>query len=174
MADLIDHLKKLASSGNDSQEVLKIAEELLSGGIMLETELADPDGTIESVKKETERMHREVQSGMRRFPGSAAGGFHRSDLDPRAMATLATLAYARKGGIYELQELIDLLKKGDIPHEWFIREAVRLRTLFIILPMLILEMETSGLHPADFAEKVTAVAKRIGSVHIPKIIVQNN
>ena len=103
MADLIDHLKKLAASGNDSQEVLKIAEELLSGGIMLETELADPDGTIESVKTETERMHREVQSGMRRFPGSAAGGFHRSDLDPRAMATLATLAYARKGCIYELQ-----------------------------------------------------------------------
>ena len=90
------------------------------------------------------------------------------------MATLATLAYAKKGGIYELQELIDLLKKGDIPREWFIREAVRLRTLFIILPMLILEMETSGLHPADFAEKVTETAKRLGSVHIPKIIDQNN
>jgi hypothetical protein len=85
------------------------------------------------------------------------------------MATLATLAYAKKGGIYELEELTNMLEQGNIPHEWFVREAVRLRTLFIILPMLILEMETSGLHPSDFAEKVTEVARRLGRIKIPKL-----
>ena len=36
MADLIDHLKKLAASGNDSQEVLKIAEESVREGLSVE------------------------------------------------------------------------------------------------------------------------------------------
>jgi hypothetical protein len=169
MSDLIAHLKKLAVSGSEAIEVLEAAEQLLSGGTKLETELANPDETIKLVQKDADRIRKEAQSGMRRFPASSAGGFHRSDLDPRAMATLATLAYAKKGGIYELEELTNMLEQGNIPHEWFVREAVRLRTLFIILPMLILEMETSGLHPSDFAEKVTEAARRLGRIKIPKL-----
>ena len=169
MGALIDHLKSLAADGATIEDVTAAAEAELAGGSLLTSELEDPEGAIAGAVVEAEALHREVQGAIQRFPASQSAGFHRTDLDPRAMAVIATMAYARRGGVYLPKDLEEMVAEGRVSEEWHARESVRIRVLLTILPMFIAAIERGDLVPATFAVGITEVAQRLGRVRIPQV-----
>ncbi len=169
MGALIDHLKALAAEGSSIEDVTAAAEAELAGGALLTSELEDPQGAIAGAAVEAEALHREVQGAIQRFPASQSAGFHRTDLDPRAMAVIATMAYARRGGVYLPKDLEEMVAEGRVSEEWHARESVRIRVLLTILPMFIASIERGELVPATFAVGITEVAQRLGRVRIPQV-----
>ena len=169
MGALIDHLKSLAAKGSSIEDVTAAAEAELAGGALLTSELEDPEGAITGAAVEAEALHREVQGAIQRFPASQSAGFHRTDLDPRAMAVIATMAYARRGGVYLPKDLEEMVAEGRVSEEWHARESVRIRVLLTILPMFIAAIERGELTPATFAVGITEVAQRLGRVRIPQV-----
>lgn len=169
MGALIDHLKSLAADGATIEDVTAAAEVELAGGALLASELEDPEGAIAGAAMEAEALHREVQGAIQRFPASQSAGFHRTDLDPRAMAVIATMAYARRGGVYLPKDLEEMVAEGRVSEEWHARESVRIRVLLTILPMFIAAIERGELVPATFAVGITEVAQRLGRVRIPQV-----
>jgi len=168
MGALIDHLKTLAEDGASIEDVTAAAEAELAGGDLLAAELEDPAGAIAGAATEAEAFNLEVQGALKRFPASQSAGFHRTDLDPRAMAVIATMAYARRGGVYLPKDLEEMVAEGRVSEEWHARESVRIRVLLAILPMFITAIERSELIPATFATGITEVAQRLGRVRIPQ------
>ncbi len=168
MGALIDHLKGLAAGGASIEDVTAAAEAELAGGALLRAELEDPEGAISGASAEAEALNREVQGALQRFPASQSAGFHRTDLDPRAMAVIATMAYARRGGVYLPKDLEEMVAEGRVSEEWHARESVRIRVLLTILPMFIAAIERGELIPATFATGITDVAQRLGRVRIPQ------
>ncbi len=169
MGALIDHLKSLAAEGATIEDVTAAAEAELAGGALLTSELEDPEGAIAGAAVEAEALHREVQGAIQRFPASQSAGFHRTDLDPRAMAVVATMAYARRGGVYLPKDLEEMVAEGRVSEEWHARESVRIRVLLTILPMFVAAIERGELIPATFAVGITEVAQRLGRVRIPQV-----
>lgn len=169
MGALIDHLKSLAAKGSSIEDVTAAAEAELAGGALLTSELEDPEGAIAGAAVEAEALHREVQGAIQRFPASQSAGFHRTDLDPRAMAVIATMAYARRGGVYLPKDLEEMVAEGRVSEEWHARESVRIRVLLTILPMFVAAIERGELVPATFAVGITEVAQRLGRVRIPQV-----
>ena len=101
MGALIDHLKSLAGDGASIEDVIAVAEVELAGGPRLAwRSWRIPAEAIAGAAVEAEELNLEVQGALQRFPASQSAGFHRTDLDPRAMAVIATMAYARRGGVY--------------------------------------------------------------------------
>ena len=168
MGALIDHLKSLAAGGASIEAATAFAEKELAGGELLRAELEEPEAAIAGATAETEALNQEIRGALRRFPASQSAGFHRTDLDPRAMAVLATLAYARRGGVYFPNDLKEMAAEGRVAQEWHARESVRIRVLLRILPMFIAAIERRELIPADFATGITALAERLGRVRIPQ------
>ena len=82
---------------------------------------------------------------------------------------LATLAYARRGGVYMPTDLAEMAERGEIPEEWHAREALRIRVLLVILPMFIAQLERGETIPPQFATAITELAKRLGKVRIPQV-----
>ena len=169
MGALIDHLKSLAASGGSIEDVVAVAEAELAGGALLTSELEDPSGAIAGAEEEAEALNLEVQGALQRFPASQSAGFHRTDLDPRAMAVIATMAYARRGGVYLPRDLEEMVAEGRVSEEWHARESVRIRVLLTILPMFIASIERGELIPATFATGITEIAERLGRVRIPQV-----
>ena len=169
MGALIDYLKSLAAEGATIEDVTAAAEAELAGGALLTSELEDPEGAIAGAAVEAEALHREVQGAIQRFPASQSAGFHRTDLDPRAMAVVATMAYARRGGVYLPKDLEEMVAEGRVSEEWHARESVRIRVLLTILPMFVAAIERGELIPATFAVGITEVAQRLGRVRIPQV-----
>ncbi len=169
MGALIDHLKALAADGASIEDVTAAAEAELAGGALLTSELEDPEGAIAGAAVEAEALHQEVQGAIQRFPASQSAGFHRTDLDPRAMAVIATMAYARRGGVYLPKDLEEMVAEGRVSEEWHARESVRIRVLLTILPMFVSAIERGELVPATFAVGITEVAQRLGRVRIPQV-----
>jgi hypothetical protein len=169
MGALIDHLKSLAANGGSIEDVVAVAEAELAGGALLATELEDPEAAITGAEAEAEALNQEVQGALQRFPASQSAGFHRTDLDPRAMAVIATMAYARRGGVYLPRDLEEMVAEGRVSEEWHARESVRIRVLLAILPMFIASIERGELIPATFAMGITEVAQRLGRVRIPQV-----
>lgn len=169
MGALIDHLKTLAGDGASIEDVITVAEAELAGGALLASELEDPAGAIAGAAEEAEELNLEVQGALQRFPASQSAGFHRTDLDPRAMAVIATMAYARRGGVYLPKDLEEMVAEGRVSEEWHARESVRIRVLLTILPMFIASIERGELIPATFATGITEVAERLGRVRIPQV-----
>ena len=169
MGALIDHLKSLAADGASIEDVTAAAETELAGGALLTSELEDPEGAIAGAAVEAEALHQEVQGAIQRFPASQSAGFHRTDLDPRAMAVIATMAYARRGGVYLPKDLEEMVAEGRVSEEWHARESVRIRVLLTILPMFVAAIERGELVPATFAVGITEVAQRLGRVRIPQV-----
>ncbi len=169
MGTLIDHLHSLAAGGASIEDVTAAAERELAGGALLAAELDDPAGAIAGAIAEADALNREVQDALKRFPASQSAGFHRTDLDPRAMAVIATMAYARRGGVYLPNDLEEMAAEGRVPEEWRARESVRIRVLLTILPMFIAAIERGELIPATFATGITEVAQRLGRVRIPQV-----
>ena len=169
MGALIDHLKSLAAEGASIEDVTAVAEAELAGGALLAAELEDPEGAIAGAAVEAEALHQNVQGAIQRFPASQSAGFHRTDLDPRAMAVVATMAYARRGGVYLPKDLEEMVAEGRVSEEWHARESVRIRVLLTILPMFIAAIERGDLIPATFAVGITEVAQRLGRVRIPQV-----
>ena len=169
MGALIDHLQSLAASGASIEDVTVAAEAELAGGALLTSELEDPEGAIAGAAVEAEALHQNVQGAIQRFPASQSAGFHRTDLDPRAMAVVATMAYARRGGVYLPKDLEEMVAEGRVSEEWHARESVRIRVLLTILPMFIAAIERGELIPATFAVGITEVAQRLGRVRIPQV-----
>ncbi len=168
MGALIEHLRSLAASGASIEDVTGTAEQELAGGARLMAELEAPDEAITSAREETDALNQEIQGALKRFPASQSAGFHRTDLDPRAMAVIATMAYARRGGVYLPNDLEEMVAEGRVSQEWHAREAVRIRVLLTILPMYIAAIERGELVPATFATGITEVSQRIGRVRIPQ------
>ena len=168
MGALIDHLKALAADGASIEDVTAAAEAELAGGDLLASELDDREGAIAGAATEAEAFNLEVQGSLNRFPASQSAGFHRTDLDPRAMAVIATMAYARRGGVYLPRDLEEMVAEGRVSEEWHARESVRIRVLLTILPMFIASIERGELIPATFATGITEVAQRLGRVRIPQ------
>ncbi|MXY35900.1 MAG: hypothetical protein F4052_03335 [Dehalococcoidia bacterium] len=169
MGALIDHLKSLSAEGASIEDVTAAAEEALAGGALLTSELEDPEGAIAGAAVEAEALHQNVQGAIQRFPASQSAGFHRTDLDPRAMAVVATMAYARRGGVYLPKDLEEMVADGRVSEEWHARESVRIRVLLTILPMFVAAIERGELIPATFAVGITEVAQRLGRVRIPQV-----
>ena len=169
MGALIEHLKGLAEGGASIEDVTSAAETELAGGDLLASELEDPEGAITGASVEVDALNREVQGALQRFPASQSAGFHRTDLDPRAMAVIATMAYARRGGVYLPRDLEEMAAEGRVSEEWHARESVRIRVLLTILPMFIASIERGELVPATFATGITEVAQRLGRVRIPQV-----
>ena len=169
MGALIDHLKSLAADGASIEDVTVAAEAELAGGALLTAELEDPEGAIAGASGEAEALSLDVQDALKRFPASQSAGFHRTDLDPRAMAVIATMAYARRGGVYLPKDLAEMVAEGRVSEEWHARESVRIRVLLTILPMFIASIERGELIPATFATGITEVAQRLGRVRIPQV-----
>ena len=169
MGALIDHLKSLAADGASIEDVTVAAEAELAGGALLTAELEDPEGAIAGAREEAEALSLDVQDALKRFPASQSAGFHRTDLDPRAMAVIATMAYARRGGVYLPKDLEEMVAEGRVSEEWHARESVRIRVLLTILPMFIASIERGELIPATFATGITEVAQRLGRVRIPQV-----
>ena len=169
MGALIDHLKSLAANGASIEDVTVAAEAELAGGALLTAELEDPEGAIAGASGEAEALSLDVQDALKRFPASQSAGFHRTDLDPRAMAVIATMAYARRGGVYLPKDLAEMVAEGRVSEEWHARESVRIRVLLTILPMFIASIERGELIPATFATGITEVARRLGRVRIPQV-----
>ena len=169
MGALIDHLKSLSAEGASIEDVTAAAEAELAGGVLLASELEDPEGAIAGAVVEAEALHQNVQGAIQRFPASQSAGFHRTDLDPRAMAVVATRAYARRGGVYLPKDLEEMVAEGRVSEEWHARESVRIRVLLTILPMFIEAIERGELIPATFAVGITEVAQRLGRVRIPQV-----
>ena len=169
MGALIDHLKSLAAKGASIEDVTVAAEAELAGGALLTAELEDPEGAIAGAREEAEALSLDVQDALKRFPASQSAGFHRTDLDPRAMAVIATMAYARRGGVYLPKDLEEMVAEGRVSEEWHARESVRIRVLLTILPMFIASIERGELIPATFATGITEVAQRLGRVRIPQV-----
>ncbi|MXY88110.1 MAG: hypothetical protein F4Y92_04560 [Dehalococcoidia bacterium] len=167
MGALIDHLKALAGDGASIEDVITVAEAELAGGALLTSELEDPAGAIAGAEEEAEELNLEVQGALQRFPASQSAGFHRTD--PRAMAVIATMAYARRGGVYLPKDLEEMVAEGRVSEEWHARESVRIRVLLTILPMFIASIERGELIPATFATGITEVAERLGRVRIPQV-----
>ena len=166
---LIDHLKQLAASGANIEDVTLATEQELAGGERLTAELTQPEEAIVGATQDTASLNEEIRGALLRFPASHSAGFHRTDLDPRAMAVLATLAYARRGGVYLPDDLAQMVADGRVSQEWHAREAVRIRVLLTILPMFLEAIETGDLIPADFATGITELAARLGRVRIPQM-----
>ena len=169
MGALIDHLKALAADGGSIEDVTAAAEAELAGGALLTAELEDPEGAISVARVEVDALNRHVQGALERFPASQSAGFHRTDLDPRAMAVIATMAYARRGGVYLPKDLEEMVAEGRVSEEWHARESVRIRVLLTVLPMFIASIERGELIPATFAMGITEVAQRLGRVRIPQV-----
>lgn len=169
MGALIDHLKSLAAEGASIEDVTAAAEAELAGGALLMAELEHPRDAIAGAAVEAEALSKHVQGAIQRFPASQSAGFHRTDLDPRAMAVIATMAYARRGGVYLPQDLEEMVAEGRVSEEWHARESVRIRVLLTILPMFIAAIERGELIPATFATGITEVAQRLGRVRIPQV-----
>ncbi len=169
MGALIDHLKALAADGRSIEDVTAAAEAELAGGALLTTELGEPEAAISGAAAEVEALNRDVQGALERFPASQSAGFHRTDLDPRAMAVIATMAYARRGGVYLPKDLEEMVAEGRVSGEWRARESVRIRVLLTILPMFVASIERGELIPATFAMGITEVAQRLGRVRIPQV-----
>ncbi len=169
MGALIDHLKSLAGDGASIEDVIAVAEVELAGGPRLASELENPAEAIAGAAVEAEELNLEVQGALQRFPASQSAGFHRTDLDPRAMAVIATMAYARRGGVYLPKDLEEMVAEGRVSEEWHARESVRIRVLLTILPMFIASIERGELIPATFATGITEVAERLGRVRIPQV-----
>ena len=169
MGALIDHLKALAADGGSIEDVTAAAEAELAGGALLTTELEEPEAAISGAAAEVEALNRDVQGALERFPASQSAGFHRTDLDPRAMAVIATMAYARRGGVYLPKDLEEMVAEGRVSGEWHARESVRIRVLLTILPMFVASIERGELIPATFAMGITEVAQRLGRVRIPQV-----
>ena len=169
MGALIDHLKSLAANGASIEDVTVAAEAELAGGALLTAELEDPEGAITGASEEAEALSLDVQDALKRFPASQSAGFHRTDLDPRAMAVIATMAYARRGGVYLPKDLAEMVAEGRVSEEWHARESVRIRVLLTILPMFIASIERGELIPATFATGITEIAQRLGRVRIPQV-----
>ncbi len=168
MGALIDHLQSLAASGMDIEAVTAAAAAELAGGALLVAELEDPEGAITGAREEMEALNREIQGALHRFPASQSAGFHRTDLDPRAMAVIATIAYARRGGVYLPDDLRKMADEGRVSQDWHARESVRIRALLVVLPVFIAAIERGDLIPAEFAMGITEVAQRLGRVRIPQ------
>lgn len=168
MGALIEHLHSLATEGASIEDVVAVAEAELAGGARLTAELEDPETAIAVASEETDALNREIQGALQRFPASQSAGFHRTDLDPRAMAVIATMAYARRGGVYLPKDLREMVAEGRVSEEWHARESVRIRVLLTILPMFIASIERGELIPATFATGITEVAQRLGRVRIPQ------
>ena len=132
MGALIDHLKALAADGGSIEDVTAAAEAELAGGALLTAELEDPEGAISVARVEVDALNRHVQGALERFPSSQSAGFHRTDLDPRAMAVIATMAYARRGGVYLPKDLEEMVAEGRVSEEWHARESVRIRVLLTV------------------------------------------
>ena len=169
MGALIDHLKALAADGGSIEDVTASAAAELAGGALLTAELEDPEGAISVARVEVDALNRHVQGALERFPASQSAGFHRTDLDPRAMAVIATMAYARRGGVYLPKDLEEMVAEGRVSEEWHARESVRIRVLLTVLPMFIASIERGELIPATFAMGITEVAQRLGRVRIPQV-----
>ena len=169
MGALIDHLKSLAADGASIEDVTAAAEAELAGGALLASELEDPEGVIAEAEAEAEALSADIRGAMQRFPASQSAGFHRTDLDPRAMAVIATMAYARRGGVYLPKDLQEMVAEGRVSEEWHARESVRIRVLLAILPMFVAAIERGELIPATFAMGITEVAQRLGRVRIPQV-----
>ena len=167
MGALIDHLRSLAAEGASIEAVTTAAEAELAGGELLAAELADAEGAIAGAREDTEALNREIRGAMQRFPASQSAGFHRTDLDPRAMAVIATIAYARRGGVYLPDDLREMAEEGRVSREWRARESVRIRVLLAVLPMFLAAIERGELIPAAFATGITETARRLGRVRIP-------
>ena len=167
MGALIEHLRTLAAGGASIEAVTAAAEEGLAGGGLLADELADPEAAIAGAREETEALNREIRGALQRFPASQSAGFHRSDLDPRAMAVIATIAYARRGGVYLPDDLREMADEGRVSREWRARESVRIRVLLTVLPMFLGAIERGELIPAAFATGITETARRLGRVRMP-------
>ena len=169
MGALIDHLKALAADGASIEDVTSVAEAEMAGGALLTSELEDLEGAIAGAAEEAAALNENVQGALQRFPASQSAGFHRTDLDPRAMAVIATMAYARRGGVYLPKDLEEMVAEGRVSEEWHARESVRIRVLLTILPMFIAAIERGELIPATFATGITEVAQRLGRVRIPQV-----
>ena len=169
MGALIDHLKALAADGASIEDVTAAAEAEMAGGALLTSELEDPEGAIAGAAEEAAALNENVQGALQRFPASQSAGFHRTDLDPRAMAVIATMAYARRGGVYLPKDLEEMVAEGRVSEEWHARESVRIRVLLTILPMFVAAIERGELIPATFAVGITEVAQRLGRVRIPQV-----
>ena len=169
MGALIDHLKSLAADGASIKDVTAAAEAELAGGALLASELEDPEGVIAEAEAEAAALSADIRGAMQRFPASQSAGFHRTDLDPRAMAVIATMAYARRGGVYLPKDLREMVAEGRVSEEWHARESVRILVLLAILPMFVAAIERGELIPATFAMGITEVAQRLGRVRIPQV-----
>ena len=169
MGALIDHLKSLAADGASIEDVTAAAEAELAGGALLASELEDPEGVIAEAETEAAALSADIRGAMQRFPASQSAGFHRTDLDPRAMAVIATMAYARRGGVYLPKDLQEMVAEGRVSEEWHARESVRILVLLAILPMFVSAIERGELIPATFAMGITEVAQRLGRVRIPQV-----
>ncbi len=155
MGALIDYLDELAGRGSTERELVQAVAEELSGGDLLDDELAD---SRRAVRQAEEREH-ELQQHIARV------GTRRS-ADRETLRL--TLLYAHRGGLYLPGERAG----SDVASDpgWRARESVRFACFAVIARLLVRRFESGDIPPTDYPSAVTELATRLSKmpVHMPR------
>lgn len=169
MGSLLDALGALADAGAAQDAMIVFAVGELGGGPHLSDELRDVDAAIAAGQQAEEQAEAEVQALARGWPQAERVVLHRPDLDPRALAVLGTLAYARRAGLYLPSELRRLAERDQISPLSRARESIRFRVWLTLAAFERGHLFRQELTPGEYAVRLVDLAERLARVQMPSV-----
>ncbi|MGH2608443.1 MAG: hypothetical protein ACRDHF_05080 [Tepidiformaceae bacterium] len=151
MGALVDHLEEMLGRGSTERELVQAVEDELSGGDLLDDEIADED---RAVREAAEREH-ELQRHIARASGRRAADRETLRLTP---------LYAHRGGLYLPGEAADVEPHHD--PGWRAREAVRFSCFAVIARLLVHRLESGAMPATDYASAVSELATRLSRIPV--------
>ena len=145
MGALVNYLEEMLGRGCTERELIEALEDELSGGDLLDDELADDR---RASRQAVEREH-DLQRQIARVSAKRAAD--------REMLRL-TLLYAHRGGLYLPGEGTD----ADAAEPgWRARESVRFSCFAVIARLLVRRFESGAIPPTDYPSAVAELAGRL-------------
>jgi hypothetical protein len=150
MGALIKHLEEMIGRGCSELELVRAVEDELTGGDLLDDELADERRVIRQ-GDDRERALKHLVSRAR----------VRTAADREALRL--TLLYAHRGGLY-LPGETRAQESRDV--DWRAREALRFACFAVIVPSLVRRLERGAMPAGDYPSAVAELATRVARIPI--------
>ncbi|MEX0784811.1 MAG: hypothetical protein WD557_19425 [Dehalococcoidia bacterium] len=151
MGALIGHLEELLGRGCSELELIRAVEDELTGGDLLDDELADECAAI----RLGDHYERQLKESLDRAATRTAA-------DREALRL--TLLYAHRGGLYLPGETEAQERSRD--QGWRAREAVRFACFAVIVPSLVRRLEQGAMPAGDYPSAIAELATRISRIAI--------
>ena len=166
MGKLIDGVVERLDGGADPAALLGYLSEAVGDAGLLGSEFPDLEDPVRAAEADERAVEAWIGGALKTFPMNTETFPHSAHIDPRAQAALASLALAKRSGLYVPSELRTMREEEAITEEWHAREALRFRIYAALVRARAAAMEEEELSAANYAADLLALAERLNELEI--------